>query len=235
MFCHNHPKRIAVVKCAQCGVPICDSCQTILKAKYFCPRCSSGDIPGIRVIPRRKPIKALLFSLFLPGFGQVYNGQLVKGTLIFFFSWLIVPWMYGVFDAYTTAEKINAHYVETRPSTLISFIFFVFVIGIILSGFRFLKLTSPESQTQKDLLTLAQAVEKYHEDHREYPLNFSQLYFTQPPYVDELYCDVDREGYHYSCDFSEKGYIITARPVTDISSGKPAFSVSTGGILKGDS
>ena len=48
---------------------------------------------------------AALLSLFLPGGGQMYNEQVLKGEAIFFTSFLIVPWLYGIVEAYRTASR----------------------------------------------------------------------------------------------------------------------------------
>jgi TM2 domain-containing membrane protein YozV len=48
-----------------------------------------------------------LIALFIPGGGQIYLGQYLKGVLILIFSWLVVPWLYGIYDAHTTASKYN--------------------------------------------------------------------------------------------------------------------------------
>jgi TM2 domain-containing membrane protein YozV len=56
------------------------------------------------------------------GLGQIYNGQLSKGIVFiiaYSISWLLmivvigfittpVMWIYGMYDAYKSAEKINA-------------------------------------------------------------------------------------------------------------------------------
>ncbi|MEO5776299.1 MAG: signal peptidase I [Flavobacterium sp.] len=43
----------------------------------------------------RNPILAFLSALFVPGFGQIYNGQIKKGIL-FFLIILIVPFIFGL-------------------------------------------------------------------------------------------------------------------------------------------
>ena len=66
---------------------------------------------------------AAVLSFFITGAGQIYNGQLMKGVLLFvfqLFNWflcaigigvifLIVVWIYGIWDAYGTAKKINTN------------------------------------------------------------------------------------------------------------------------------
>ncbi|MDD1753655.1 MAG: hypothetical protein LUQ38_11275 [Methanotrichaceae archaeon] len=48
-----------------------------------------------------------LISVFIPGGGQIYLSHYLKGVLILVFSWLIIPWLYGIYDAYTTSNKYN--------------------------------------------------------------------------------------------------------------------------------
>ncbi len=58
---------------------------------------------------------ALVLSFFVIGLGQFYNGQALKGLLLFVggivlavftFGVLAIPvWLYGMFDAYTVAKK----------------------------------------------------------------------------------------------------------------------------------
>lgn len=61
---------------------------------------------------------AVLFSLLIIGFGQVYNGQILKGILflIIGYSLLSLIWplgiifyLYNLYDAYKTAIYINDH------------------------------------------------------------------------------------------------------------------------------
>ncbi|MDD1751615.1 MAG: hypothetical protein LUQ38_00810 [Methanotrichaceae archaeon] len=48
-----------------------------------------------------------LISVFIPGGGQIYLTHYLKGVLILIFSWLVIPWLYGIYDAYTTSSKYN--------------------------------------------------------------------------------------------------------------------------------
>ncbi len=61
---------------------------------------------------------AAVLSFFVSGLGQIYNGQILKGLILFviysvcwIFWWLILPlfvlfifWLYGIVDAYRTGE-----------------------------------------------------------------------------------------------------------------------------------
>lgn len=57
--------------------------------------------------PLRDPVLAALFSAVLPGLGQVYNLQFLKGMFVFLTCWLVVPYFLGILDAYLTAERSN--------------------------------------------------------------------------------------------------------------------------------
>jgi TM2 domain-containing membrane protein YozV len=55
--------------------------------------------------PRIAAYAAGLMSLVLPGAGQVFHGQLLRGAVIFGTCWLILPWIFGVIDAYCSATR----------------------------------------------------------------------------------------------------------------------------------
>ena len=48
-----------------------------------------------------------LISIFIPGGAQIYLGEYLKGILILLLAWLIIPWLYGIYDAHTTANRFN--------------------------------------------------------------------------------------------------------------------------------
>ncbi len=60
-----------------------------------------------------------LISIFIPGGGQIYQGEYLKGLLILLLAWLILPWLYGIYDAYTMASTFNQELIELiYPETL---------------------------------------------------------------------------------------------------------------------
>lgn len=88
----------------------------------------------------KNPYLATLCSFFIPGLGQVYNGETAKGvgifagTLVGLFL-LIIPglivWVFGLYDAYTTATKMNNHEIPFIPTnTAHMIIFFILVVMI---------------------------------------------------------------------------------------------------------
>ena len=88
----------------------------------------------------KNPIVAAILSFFFPGSGQAYNGQTGKGIgvficfiigyMIFIIPGLIV-FIYGVYDAYSSAQKMNKGeipYIASSNGAVIGFI----VVEIIL-------------------------------------------------------------------------------------------------------
>ena len=81
---------------------------------------------GTAVQPMKNPGIAAIASFFFAGLGQIYNGDIGKGLLLiivqivnvllmFVVIGLItypIVWIYGIYDAYKTAEKINAAMVQ---------------------------------------------------------------------------------------------------------------------------
>lgn len=69
----------------------------------------------------KNPGIAAVLSFFWTGVGQIYNGQILKGIfliilqginslLMFVFIGFItypIVWIWGMFDAYKTAERLN--------------------------------------------------------------------------------------------------------------------------------
>jgi len=69
----------------------------------------------------KNPGLAAVLSFFYMGLGQIYNGEIAKGIMFIIFyaiSWLLmfiligfittpIMWIYGMWDAYSSAERIN--------------------------------------------------------------------------------------------------------------------------------
>ncbi|KKG08810.1 hypothetical protein EO95_13750 [Methanosarcina sp. 1.H.T.1A.1] len=84
--------------------------------------------------PGKNPGIAAVLSFFIPGLGQIYNGQIMKGIIFFILAsigivfiilaflfgfraivligYILYPlfWIYNLYDAYNTARKINERY-----------------------------------------------------------------------------------------------------------------------------
>jgi TM2 domain-containing membrane protein YozV len=71
--------------------------------------------------PKKNPGLAAVASFFFAGLGQIYNGDILKGVLLMIvqvinvllcfvlvgFLTYPVVWIYGIWDAYKSAEKFN--------------------------------------------------------------------------------------------------------------------------------
>jgi len=83
-------------------------------------------------------------STVLPGLGQVYNGETAKGFALFLMTCaglviLLVPglivWLYAMYNAYTTAGKMNSGEIPFREMRMLHVILFVvFAIVVIAVG-----------------------------------------------------------------------------------------------------
>jgi TM2 domain-containing membrane protein YozV len=117
--------------CENCGKPLgenttyCESCGA--KAGDADPAIATSTSGNQRTVPvqtdqetarvqKKNPLIALILSLIITGVGQIYNGQVRKGVIllvVFFIVFIIfwplalIVWLYGMYDAYTTAGTIN--------------------------------------------------------------------------------------------------------------------------------
>lgn len=56
---------------------------------------------------KKNPGYAVLLSAFIPGMGQLYNGDWGK-AVFFLLTWItLVTWPFAVTDAWDSAERIN--------------------------------------------------------------------------------------------------------------------------------
>ncbi|MFC7154684.1 zinc ribbon domain-containing protein [Halomarina halobia] len=134
--------------CTECGVNVrtvevgtptayCRDCgEEIRTAAEICPHCgvrqrpapaASTDLTGF--VEENRAFVAAAASFLLPGLGQIVNGEVGKGIVVFglfllsafsmlaLVGFLAVPivWAYGVYDAYTTGKRLEE---EGRPLTL---------------------------------------------------------------------------------------------------------------------
>lgn len=233
MLCFYHKERIAISRCELCQKPLCGLCESTLKGKTLCQDCVKLDIPELQFVPRRNPTLAAVLSTIVPGGGQVYNGQLGKGLIILFTFWLIIPWIYGIVDAFLTARKINKNLVALRLSVDHILGFFFLVILLCFGAYRLYDFyTSSEYDyqfTKETLLEISNALESFYKEEGRYPQDLKELYFSGRDYLDELQCDGELAGFIYSCEFTKKGYTITAE--SKIKKKKATLIVSTGGVF----
>jgi len=129
--------------CPECGKPVaapgarfCNSCGAVVD-----PIAVFGQ-PGNRTPGQQKsPFLAAACSSFLPGLGQVYNGELGKGIAVFFGTLIgafvllipgLVAWMYGLYDAWSTAQKMNSGQVPFRPAKPVHILLFILLAVVVL-------------------------------------------------------------------------------------------------------
>ena len=99
-------------------------------------------LPGQPLPVRHKSAGlAALGSFCFSGLGQVYNGQLRKGVVIFFGTIIgvllfvvpgIIIWIFGVADAWQTAKKMNEGKIPFQEHSwrqIIAFFIYSFVVG----------------------------------------------------------------------------------------------------------
>ncbi|MBA7486699.1 hypothetical protein ES707_22260 [subsurface metagenome] len=91
---------------------------------------TGADAP---VREEKNPAFAAGLSLLFPGLGQVYNGETGKGVLVLFgvlagLLVMLIPgvavWLFGIYDAWATARRMNAGTVpfrEVRWTTIVLF------------------------------------------------------------------------------------------------------------------
>jgi TM2 domain-containing membrane protein YozV len=137
--------------CESCGAPLkegdkfCEQCGAAIAA--VSPPSPSATAPAPILQKEKNPMISLILSFFFPGLGSVYNGDTVKGVAIYIgaiigmFLFIIpgvIVWIYGLYDAYTTAKKMNEGkipYREANTMVIIGFIVAVLVIGAIAIAF----------------------------------------------------------------------------------------------------
>lgn len=118
--------------CPECGKEL------ISPDAEICPNC------GVRIKknPEKSPLLAALCSFIFAGLGQVYNGDVTRGVLIFLGTvigslFFVIPglivWLYGIYDAYVTAKRMNAGEIPYRETNALHMVLFVliWIVGII--------------------------------------------------------------------------------------------------------
>lgn len=109
----------------------CPSCGSQLQFSEaeICPNCGvriKTPTSGPTSINLKEPWFAAILSFFIPGLGQIYNGETGKGIayfLVAFVCWaltfvligfILTPiwYIYVIYDAFVSAKRIN----QMRPS-----------------------------------------------------------------------------------------------------------------------
>ena len=126
MFCSGcgRPMDASQQFCAGCGARN-PAVQTVgPQTTSMVATAGTGVVPAqqVIVVSEKSPGLAAVLSFFWAGLGQIYNGEIGKGIL-FMVLYLVsaflmmavigfittpILWIFGMVDAYKTAEKINA-------------------------------------------------------------------------------------------------------------------------------
>ncbi len=131
--------------CPECGKSV------EIETSKFCNECGAKltintteqKASNQLKIQERNPATPMICSFFIPGLGQVYNGDNVKGIAIFLGTVIgafifIIPglavWIFGLYDAYTAAKKMNNKEIPYKPINTDNMILFVIfaVIAIVI-------------------------------------------------------------------------------------------------------
>ncbi|MBF0511998.1 MAG: prepilin-type N-terminal cleavage/methylation domain-containing protein [Candidatus Omnitrophica bacterium] len=124
--------------------------------------------------------------------------------------------------------------------TLVEIMIFVAVIALLallaVPKLQHEKIVANDSLAKSTLRAISIAAESYKKDHDEsYPANALALVapLANPPYLNTDYCTNSPRilGYYYTCNFSRKGYKITATPVVKGSTGTREETITTGSVL----
>jgi len=130
-YCHNCGAQVSVASarfCSECGAQLVTA--------------SPSGPQGFGTGEKKNPLLALLCSTILPGLGQVYDGSLAKGFAIFFGAFiglflLFIPgaifWVYGIHDAYSTANKMNEGKIPVRPAKVLHLVVFIIIAAAIVA------------------------------------------------------------------------------------------------------
>jgi TM2 domain-containing membrane protein YozV/Tfp pilus assembly protein PilE len=184
------------------------------------------------------PALAAILSFIIAGLGQIYNGQVWKGLLIFLTSWLLFPWIIGIFDAYFVAKKINEGKIifKKRTGCLIAMIIGVFLswvmifivamlAAIAIPGLLKARAVASEKAAKATLQSVSTALELYAtQNNNIYPESEASLSAVPPLNNREVY------GYVFKEELKASGYKIIAMPVYCYE-GMSTFTIETGGKL----
>ncbi len=244
MKCVNHGDRDAVGACNLCAKSICSECVVNLKGEIYCKECVAVKM-GAAKKEEHSPALAAILSFIIAGLGQMYNGQVFKGLVIFVTSLLVIPWIIGIFDAYFTAKKISRGEIVLKKKTgcLIALIVWTFVFWIMvfmlamvasmaIPVFMQARMKAGESAAASTLKSLSSALESYAtQNNNVYPESEESLRNIKSPDLPFAYNNRKVYGYLFAEDLTPSGYKITATPVECGVTGTKIYTIETGGKL----
>ena len=109
MKCVTHMEKDALGICNYCGKSVCDECVQELNGEKYCKECVAFKTQGSQK-KEHTPSLAAFLSVVISGLGQMYNGQMAKGILIFFNPFIVF-----------TAAGVLAYFlrVSAAPAALV--------------------------------------------------------------------------------------------------------------------
>lgn len=243
MKCVYHTEIDASAICNHCAKSVCPECLVIVRGEHYCKDCIARKAGGAG--HEHSPLVAMVLSFIIGGLGQIYNGQIAKGVLLLFTSWLIIPWIIGIFDAYRVAAKIRSGEIVTRKhfGCLIAVIiatcaFWTFVVVVaILSAiaipiFMQQKIVARERSLRMTLQTTATMFESYAAQHNgRYPTAVGDLQGTGKPWLPIPGEHKDHNGYRIATELTASHYRILAEPQSCGVTGNKIFILETNGIM----
>ncbi len=107
-----------------------------------------ANVAAPPTVPKQKnPLLAAIGSFFIPGLGQVYNGQgFVKGLLYLIGTLvgsliLVIPgvaiWLFGIYKAYKVAGDINAGIAAYKEASTLNLVIYI-VLALVVYGVYFI-------------------------------------------------------------------------------------------------
>ena len=244
MKCANHLEADAVAICIHCGKSICTDCQVQAKGENYCKDCFLLKA-GQTKETNHSPALAAILSFFIPGLGQIYNGQVGKGFLIFFTAWLVIPWVIGIIDAYSNAKKINQGKLEAKsmPGCVIAFAvgvailmmaFFVLALlaAIAIPNLLRVRTSANDAYAKAAVASISSAIETYRvANNGNFPPTEASLIEAKPPYLNKYYDNREFNGYDFQVDLYTNGYKILAKPHKCSITGSKIYTMKNGDVL----
>ncbi|OGF63581.1 MAG: hypothetical protein A2Y62_22275 [Candidatus Fischerbacteria bacterium RBG_13_37_8] len=162
MKCYVHNEVEAELFCQQCGKACCNECIHKIGELYYCDTCKDTVRQEIQV-KTKSPGLALFLSFLIPGAGQLYNNQYLKGASIIAFLVgiiytiasdavvaelhqgiaimssvaIFVIWLFSMIDAYNEASYLRKGIQRIDVRLTIYWAVIAIITGILLLLFNF--------------------------------------------------------------------------------------------------
>lgn len=215
------PSRLPVPACLECG-------EEVILGQVSCPSCQVRLPPHSLeneqwISPRKKPDMAALLSAVIPGLGQVYNGQFLKGALIGATCWLILPWLVGIIDASVVADRINRRQsTHDLPSSIrinmaaYMVLFFAYAAVVIFNAGSLPVISEilASKDPRQQGYTPQTIVSRFKGEDGGYSILFPFKWNVQVPSTPEFTAEGDHVALRAYSEDGSSTVVITTRPVT---------------------